>query len=216
MSLIYREYQKSDGDFIKKLIDESFHLGSYVGDKSVLASWLNVYLYSCLAEQTFTCVAENDGEILGVIMGKAQGDYKFARHLKPAIALSYHTLAMGIKGKIRQVDSGDNRRMHKIYSQLIQESGEKFDGVLTLFAVSKDSQGLGIGKELLRRLLIYEKNHGATNIYLHTDSACNYGFYESRGFVRLGAKEVAFTGVNAQKKLDVFLYSYNLRTPRQE
>lgn len=211
MSLIYRQLKKSDHRAVKELINVSFGLHSYVGSQSVLESLLEVYLQSCLSEQTFTRVAEKDGSVVGVIMGQAKCDYRALTHLAPILSMSLHTAAMVCKGLFhREKAGGEYKDMLGIYHELLAESGREFDGVLTLFAVSEQSQGLGVGKELLRLTAEYLRERGVKSIYLHTDSTCNYGFYDSQGFERLGDREMSMTRNGKLSPMGVYLYGYKI------
>jgi len=211
MGILYRELRKSDFDSVKNMINESFGLYRYVDNESVLKSFLNVYLSSCLSEKTFSCVSEKDGKVIGVIMGNAKCDYSYFAHLKPIFAMAYHSVAMAIKAIIHKNDNSDYKRMHQIYHELLAGSGQEFSGVLTLFAVSEECRGFGVGKELLHRLLTYQKERETSNIYLYTDSTCNYGFYESQGFKRLGEKTMQITRDHKIDTLDVYLYEYKIK-----
>lgn len=208
--ITYREIQKTDFESIKSIINESFGLYRYVDNPSVLKSFLNVYLQSCLSEKTFSCVAEKEGKIIGVILGQAKSDYNYFTHLGPIFALTFHSVVMACKGRIYKSDTSDYKRMHQIYHELRSSSGQEFDGVLTLFAVTSECRGFGIGKELVHRLLDYQKARNTKNIYLYTDSTCNYGFYDSQGFKRLREKTMQITREHKQVSMDVYLYGYTI------
>lgn len=64
--IIYRTLEKKDYPQICKMICTAFGLNSYVSDSKTLALVNKHYLCSCLAEQTYSCVAEIDGQIVGV------------------------------------------------------------------------------------------------------------------------------------------------------
>ena len=210
MNIIYRELKVADYPIVKNLINKSFGLHRYVDNQSILESWLNVYLQSCLAEKTFDCVAEKDGKVIGIIMGQAKSDYRFPVHLKPNLKMAYHSAVMILKSQLQKCDISANKRINQIYHELLTECRQNFDGVLTLFAVTEDCRGLGVGKELLNRLLAYQKKSNTKNIYLYTDSTCNYGFYESQGFRRLGEKNMQIMRNHQQDTMEVYLYGYRL------
>lgn len=210
MNIIYRELKVADYPIVKNLINKSFGLHRYVDSQSILESWLNVYLQSCLAEKTFDCVAEKDGKVIGIIMGQAKSDYRFPVHLKPNLKMAYHSAVMILKSQLQKCDITANKRINQIYHELLTECRQNFDGVLTLFAVTEDCRGLGVGKELLNRLLAYQKESNTKNIYLYTDSTCNYGFYESQGFRRLGEKNMEIMRNHQQDTIEVYLYGYRL------
>lgn len=211
MSLIYRPLKKADHRAVKDLINTSFGMRSYVRSQSVLESMLEVYLQSCLAEQTFAHVAEQDGRVVGVIMGQAKCDYRSFAHLAPMISTSLHAAVMTCKGLLSgEKGGGEYKAMHQIYRELLADSGREFDGVLTLFAVSGQSQGLGVGKELLRLTTEHMRERGVSGIYLHTDTTCNYGFYDSQGFERLGERTMTMTRNGKPGPMGIYLYGYNV------
>lgn len=58
---------------------------------------------------------------------------------------------------------------------------EEPDGEIAFLAADPDYQGKGIGSALLKAL---EKDEKGKLVYLYTDNACSYGFYEHRGFLK--------------------------------
>ncbi|MEG2597571.1 MAG: GNAT family N-acetyltransferase, partial [Oscillospiraceae bacterium] len=205
---IYRKLNKTDFPAVKDLINESFGMHRYMTDQGVLNSCLNAYLQNCLSEATFTSVVEKDGVLIGVIMGKANSDYRVMPHLKALLSLGYHSTCMKLKSLLAHCNSSDYKKMNQAYHELSRDCNRKFDGVLTLFIITKSCRGLGVGKELLHRLLEYQKKHGVTSGYLYTDTSCNIGFYEHQGFERLGERIVQMRKDGAKTKLGVYLYGY--------
>ena len=68
------------------------------------------------------------------------------------------------------------------------------DGELIFLAADPGSKIRGIGTALLSEL---EKDENGKLVYLYTDNACTYQFYEHRGFVRAGEQQVE---LNLEKK----------------
>ena len=87
----------------------------------------------------------------------------------------------------------------------MKEANKDFDGVLTLFVISKECQGLGIGKKLLSYFFEYEKQNDVKNIYVYTDSKCNYKFYDSQGFIKLNKGTF---NVKTIKIIFIYIYFY--------
>ena len=71
-------------------------------------------------------------------------------------------------------------------------------------AADPDAKIKGIGTMLLNELTAIEK--GKT-VYLYTDNACTYQFYEHRGFERVGEKDVELDLGNKKVPLTCLLYS---------
>ena len=61
------------------------------------------------------------------------------------------------------------------------------DGEIIFLAANPDVKVKGIGTMLLNELTNREKGK---QIYLYTDNACTYQFYEHRGFDKVGEKDI--------------------------
>lgn len=207
----YRTTEKKDYPAIGEIINQSFGLYRYVSDKKTLDCFKLQYVYSCLSEATYNCVAEQDGKIVGVIMGNAKTDYKICPHLK----YLFSTLRYGIKmiyyGRKFKTGIEDYKRLHEIYHRFSQKHKGEFDGVLTLFAVNENCRGLGVGTKLFSGLSEYLKSKNTKRIYLYTDTTCNYGFYEHKGFERLEEQTLEMTKDSKSFQMNVFLYGYSVR-----
>lgn len=208
-NIIYRKINKKDYNFIKEMMNENFYLYEYIEDKNVLESFLNVYLYSCLAEKTFSAVAELDGKTVGVILGNVKKRHNLFKSFIYNLKSSYYMLITGFRAIKYKSNIKKYKGITKIYKNLMKEVNKDFEGILTLFVVDKQFQGYGIGKNLLSKFLYYAKENKIKNLYLYTDSKCNYKFYDKNGFVKIN--EDIFNVVNKNNKFDleIFLYEYN-------
>ena len=204
----YRPIRRGDYPALKEMINQSFGLYRYISDPVVLNTLLNSYLQSCLAEQTFGRIAEKNGQVIGVIMGQAQGQYNPLRHGPYLAAFAYYSAKLHLQGALRRCDLSSYTTMHQIYKQLLAPHQKEFNGVLTLFAVTAQSRGLGVGKALLGELLTHLAEGGTRRFYLYTDSTCNVGFYNHQGFKRIETQP--FTPPSPQKPMEVYLYGYNI------
>lgn len=207
----YRKMQKQDYEVVCDLINQSFGLYRYVNHPNLLKKVLKAYLHSCLAEKTFSCVAEKDGQVIGVILGQAKKKYNMISHMPHILLMAYYGLSMSLQAKWYHLSLKDYKNLHHIYAEFLKNRKQEFDGVLTLFAVSKECRGLGVGKTLLQNLHSYLKENGVERIYLYTDSTCNYGFYDSQGFERLEEKALSVTSEGQPMNMDVYLYGYSVQ-----
>lgn len=208
--LHYRPIERKDYAVIGEIINEAFGLYRYVTDPNSLKSIKQQYVYSCLSEATYTCVAEQDGEVVGVIMGNAKSNYKLFRHLPVICGTAWYGLKLILFGRKCQASVRDYKNLHRVYHTFSQKHKGEFDGVLTLFAVREICRGFGVGKKLLNGLLQYLRNQGTRRIYLYTDNTCNTGFYEHQGFERLEEQPLAMIRDGKSFELNVFLYGYSL------
>lgn len=208
--IIFREVETKDLVDIKYLINTSFQIYKYIRDDDILDTFLNIYVESCLAEKTFSQVAEKDGKIIGVIFGNSKRNYSILAHLKPIIKGFYYGVKMKIQARVLKVNMEEQNKIHAVYKELLKKSGKKFDGVLTLFIVDEKFRGSGIGTNLLDSLYEYFEMRNVNDFYLYTDSYCNVGFYESNGFVKLASKDIDIIKEDRQAKMEIYLYEFNM------
>ena len=204
----YRDLKKEDYPAVAGILSQAFGLHRYVSQPRLLQAFRQQYVYSCLAEATFARVAEENGRIIGVIMGNARSDYRILSQLPFLFRSGWYAVKMKWIGRKERTGIGDYQRLHRIYGAFSQRHRGEFDGVLTLFAVNRESRGKGVGKTLLSDLRAYWEEHKTRNVYLYTDTTCNYGFYEHQGFVRLEDEALTLTRDGNPFEMRVFLYGY--------
>lgn len=84
-------------------------------------------------------------------------------------------------------------RATRLYDSVNKELLAKYketnspDGEIIFLAANPDVKVKGIGTMLLNELTNREKGK---QIYLYTDNACTYQFYEHRGFDKVGEKDI--------------------------
>lgn len=81
------------------------------------------------------------------------------------------------------------------------------DGEIVLFAADPACQGRGIGTKLLNEL---SRLRPGKRVFLYTDDACTYRFYESRGFDRMGKRRVELPLPQGNLSMESFLYAKTL------
>ena len=158
--IMYRELQKKDYPAIEHLIASSFGLSRYLPDEQTLAYMKHAYLQGCLAEQTFCRIAEHNGKVVGVIMGKADNHYKLHQHIAPFCTALWYNLRMELAAKRKGINTKDYQQLHKIYHDFLKESSTSYDGTLSLFAVDATCRGFGIGTALLNHMQEYYHSCG--------------------------------------------------------
>ena len=72
--IIYRDLMQKDYDTIKKLIAEAFGFGEFIKDEVLLDTVTGFYLQECVADSSFSKVAEKNNKVIGLILGKAKDD----------------------------------------------------------------------------------------------------------------------------------------------
>lgn len=208
--LLFRTIKKEDCAEVGEILNKAFFLHTYVSDSKTLEAFKLQYVYGCLCEATYASVCELDGKVVGVIMAKANADYKIGKHLKFMLPTVWQGVKMAYHGRRDKTGIRGFNNLHKIYHEFSAKHKGEFDGSLTLFALNEECRGHGVGKTLLNGALSYLKMYNVSNIYLYTDTTCNYGFYEHMGFERLEEKPLKLTKNGKPFTMDVFLYGYEL------
>ncbi|MHA0856086.1 GNAT family N-acetyltransferase [Paenibacillus sp. CMAA1364] len=201
----FREIQRSDYTALEKIISDTWGYEQFCSHH-VAKRLSKVYLASCLANQTFTCVAENNGEVVGIIMGKYEKKHR--THVRLAIGQFF-----AIVGMLRTKAGRQVAKMYggidKLDKALLVESKQTFDAELAFFAIRADQRGTGIGNELFNRLLVDMRTQKVQDFYLFTDSSCNFGFYEHQGMARIGEKKFSLKPY-LDEEMQFYLYSYHM------
>ncbi|MGL4345689.1 MAG: GNAT family N-acetyltransferase [Cellulosilyticaceae bacterium] len=212
-TITYRPIQKSDYNAVKNIIGEAFEFNKRITNPKFLDIVLSLYLHSCLEKSTFSAVAVKDHRVIGIILGSIPK----VCPLSTTLTHRFHSFSQLLR--LCQVSKSDRALLHvfkdmdSIYANLISGKEADFGGSIALFAVTSECRGLGIGKSLVHQLQDYMLSQNVQDIYLYTDTICNYGFYESQGFVRVNEHRMTFPTNFAtadRNFLDVFLYGYKI------
>lgn len=204
-TLYFRGIKKQDHESLEKIICDTWAYERFCSPKTA-KRMAKLYIASCLTNQTFTLVAINNGDPVGIIMGKNE-----KTHHTP---LGYFILEL--TAAISMLSTREGRRISRLFADfqkldesLLDGSGKTFDAELAFFAVRSDQRGTGIGRELFTRLLDYMKSQRIKTFYLYTDSTCNFGFYEHQGMKRVAEKEYSLKPYSNEDIL-FFLYEYHI------
>ncbi len=208
--IIYREIEKSDYKGIKSLINTTWNIDSHIRNKKTLDKVLDMYLRLCLMESSYGRVAVKDGSIVGIVLGNANNDKKRYGVLSHALTILVNALTIPFSSKTDRRNIIEYRKIDKAYHELIAGKKNLFEGEVVFLAVSEDFRGFGIGKTLINALKNYFKAFSVKSIYVYTDTSCNYGFYDSQGFILSGVKDVNMKRDSEPFQLTVFMYSYEL------
>lgn len=205
-NVVYRNLEKKDYNRIKELINNAFGFSEFIKDSNLLESILNIYLQGCLLDSSFSKVAVKDNVIIGIILGNAKNDKKHLRKLSNILSWVSSGTKLAFSNKENKNAIKEFSKVSQTYKEIIQGKEDDFQGCIQLFIVSEESRGLGVGKTLIKYLSNYMIDMKVNNIYLYTDTRCNYGFYDSQNFNRLNEKEIYFDTIPSS--LNIFLYGY--------
>ena len=211
MGVEYQELKKENYPEVKKLINDLEKFDQIIPDAYYVEKFLSLYLRKTLAESSYCQVAIYNGQVVGLIFASAENDEN-----------SYNPIANSIRAFLDLfkifVSSSEHRQLLKAYKEgifdkydeFLENREDRYQGEIKLFIVSPDQQGLHIGTGLLERAFDYFREQEASRIYLFTDTDCNYGYYDHKGFLQTGVKESTLKLPGGDRDLTIFLYEYDL------
>ncbi len=186
ITMEFRAFRKEDTPALEGISRKSWNSDKFAGPKTAhkLAS---VFLSSCLANQTFSQVAVENGKPMGIILGKNIAVHKCPISYRWKQICSLISLYLTKEGRNASEIFGS---VNGIDKELLATC-RPYPAELALFVISPDCRGKGpdcrgkgVGKQLYQQFLQYLKKEHLDSFYLYTDTSCNYGFYEHQGMVR--------------------------------
>lgn len=177
------------------------HFDWYMKSKILLNIYGRYFLYLEMNRATQMMAAYEGEKLLGLLLAEMYHEKPLP--ISPIQKLYVKLFDWFQHTFVSGADSYDsaNLSMHK---ELLQE--EKPDGELIFLAADPDKGRKGIGTALLNELVKREKGR---NIYLFTDNACTYQFYERRGFERFAQRHIELQ-LARTVPLDCYLYRRTL------
>ncbi|MGW8816069.1 GNAT family N-acetyltransferase [Gordonia terrae] len=203
----YRPYRSTDAEDVKKIIDEAFFIHRYVRGRRVLDSALEVYLREQLVASTWSRVAEKDGHVVGIILGRVDGEPHLPERATNRALLWAHTARAAVLGLPQLKSLRGFFAYESVAHRLGARTGRPLDDELTLFAVASTTRGHGVGAALYRAFLDHLRGRGRSDFHLYTDSLCTFGFYERQGMSRAGADDMNILLDGRPHTLGVYMYT---------
>lgn len=150
------------------------------------------------------CIAAYEGKrLLGVLLARMEGEpARYASFWRKLYVHLGNVVMRLIPGCSEQayLDAND-------YLMAAWGRGNEADGELGFLAADPEHPTPGVGTALLAEL---ERREAGKLIYLYTDDACTYQFYEHRGFTREAQTIIDAGSPGHQQPLRCFLYSKRL------
>ncbi len=179
------------------------HLDWYMSSKIILNAYGKYFLYMELNRATQIIAAYEGDELAGVLLAEIKGEkpvqYSFFKNVYVKVFNVLQHLVAG--GAVGAYDEANKKMLNDYRSKV------KIDGELIFLAADPETKGKGTGTVLLEELI---RREPGKRIYLFTDSACTYQFYEHRGFDRVEEEHVDLELDNRKVPLDCYLYSREL------
>lgn len=193
-----RQIRKKDLNQARKFAVDGMNLSQYISNKMELYLYSKYVLYLELSKSTITLGAYLGDQLVGFLFARFKGESPvfdnwgqkfYVRLAEKLIALSGH------EEKANTYDQANKEMFTKF-------SAVQPDGEITFFAVDPELKGKRIGSFLLSEL---EHHQQGKQVYLYTDSMCNYPFYLKKGFEIFDDKDIVMPSGNRDIALTCYL-----------
>lgn len=146
----------------------------------------NLVIAEEMVLSTYRMVAEEDGCVLGLSLGRPCGTAPDdAAHWHAVMEQAQATLRAGTPEARAAAEY--EASLPRTQAALKAQAGARMseDNEYTLFFVSPEARGKGVGGALLARWEETLRGRDARSYYLFTDSTCTYEWYDRHGFERI-------------------------------
>lgn len=200
MNIEIKDIRKKDYEKAIQFAIKGMHFDWYLNNKFLLNAYGRYFWYLEINRATQVLAAYVDGEFAGVLLAEIKGEERKQQGFLQNI---YVSLVDVIQKSFFKGGAG-------LYEDTAKEQFAHYlksntpDGEIIFLAADPDCKIKGIGTALLHAL--EEKERGKT-LYLYTDDACTYQFYEHRGFKRVEETEIVLDMPKGKVPLKCFIYS---------
>lgn len=200
MKIEIKDIRKKDYKKAIQFAIEGMHFDWYLNNRFLLNAYGRYFWYLEINRATQIFAAYANDEFVGVLLAEMKGEKKKNHSF---LQKAYVRFVDVIQGAFFKGGAG-------LYEDITKEQLAHYlksntpDGEIIFLAADPDCKIKGIGTALLHALESKEK--GKT-LYLYTDDACTYQFYEHRGFERAEEKAIVLEMPKGKVPLKCFLYS---------
>lgn len=200
MSIEITDIRKKDYKKAIQFAIKGMHFDWYLDSDFLLNAYGRYFWYLEINRATQIFAAYVDDEFVGVLLAEMYAEKKkqnsfFQKVYVRVVDVIQKTFFKDGAGLYEETTKAQLKK----YLQ-----NHKPDGEIIFLAADLDCKVKGVGTALLNAL--EEREKGKT-IYLHTDDACTYQFYEHRGFVRDEETDIVLDMPKGKVPLKCFLYS---------
>lgn len=200
MNIEIKTLRKAD---YKKAVQSAvtgMHFNWYMDSNFLLNLYGRYFWYLELTRATQVFAAYVGDTFAGVLLAHIKGEEKVHRSFWKScyIRLFDFLQRLFYKGGAGLYDK-TNKAMFEEY-----QKNHSPDGEIIFLAANPELSVKGVGTALLFEL---ERREAGKEIFLYTDDACTYQFYERRGFVRMCERRIILDMGKKQVPLTCFIYS---------
>ena len=201
MNIEIKDIRKKDYEKAIQFAIKGMHFDWYLNNKFLLNAYGRYFWYLEVNRATQILAAYAGGKFVGVLLAEMKGEEKKKQSFLQKIYVKLVDVIQKFffKGGAGLYEDTTTKEQLLHYLQ-----SNTPDGEIIFLAADPDCKIKGIGTALLNAL--EEKERGKT-LYLYTDNACTYQFYEHRGFEKAEEKEIVLEMPKGKIPLRCFIYS---------
>lgn len=179
------------------------HFDWYMDNRWLQRLYGRYFWYKEKARATQVLAAYADGALAGVLLARFDGEPPASRSCGAWLYVRLWECLQAVfaKGSAGVYETA-NEQMFAQYRARCAPDGE-----ILFLAADPARRVPGVGRLLLDALA---RPESGKTVYLFTDSACTYSFYDRHGFTRACQQEAALTQGHKRVRLQCFLYSKTL------
>lgn len=200
MNIEIKDIRKKDYEKAIQFAIKGMHFDWYLNNKFLLNAYGRYFWYLEVNRATQILAAYVGDKFVGVLLAEIKGEEKKKQSFLQKIYVKLVDVIQKLffkGGAGLYEDTTKEQLAHYLQSNTP-------DGEIIFLAADPDCKIKGIGTALLNALK--EKEKGKT-LYLYTDNACTYQFYEHRGFEKVEEKEIVLEMPKGKIPLKCFIYS---------
>lgn len=200
MNIEIKELKRKDHKKAILFAVTGMHFNWYLDNQFLLNLFGRYFWFQEITRATQVLAAYEGERLAGVLLAEMNGEKK--EHKSYWISLYLKLFDAVLKFFYKGSAGLYEETMEEMLEEYLKENSP--DGKIIFLAADPDSQNKGIGTELLSA---FEQREPGKKIYLQTNDACTYQFYEHRGFKRACEREVVLDLWNKRVRLKCFIYT---------
>lgn len=199
MTMEIKTLEKQDYKKAIQFAVKGMHFDWYLDSPFLLNMYGRYFLYLELNRATHIYAAYVGERLVGVLLAEIYGEEKKHQNRLEKLYVKIVNVIQKLffrEGAGLYEETVSAQRKHYL-------ENHKPDGEIIFLAADPDAKIRGVGSALLSAL---ENDIPGKTIYLHTDDACTYQFYEHRGFWRMEEQDIVLQMPKGEVPQKCFLY----------
>ena len=199
--------RKQDYKKAQQFAIQGMHLDWYMDSDIILKLYARYFWDMELNRATKAYGAYVNDEFVGVLLADMKGENrKYYNVWRAAYVRFFDWIQKLAAGKGVGTYEEANQEMYRAFCDKYTPDGE-----IIFLAADPDSKVKGVGTALLSA---FEAEEQGKLVYLYTDNACTYQFYEHRGFTRSEERQVVLDLEKRKVPLTCLFYTKKIATKK--